>query len=363
MTRISPLRRLTAVASTLAVAAATLVGVTVLAAPASAHGAVTDPPTRIYGCFERWSSNHTNPAMATQDPACWAAWQANPNAMWNWNGIFKEGAAGRHEQSVPDGKLCSADNPIYAAADVPGPWKTTAKPYDFRLTLTDPSNHGADYLKIYVTKQGYDATTKPLAWSDLELVKTTGRYAPSSPYVTDVSIPRDRTGHHVLFTIWQASHLDQPYYQCSDIQLGGGTTPTPTPTPTVTPTPTPTPTPTVTPTATPTPTVTPTPTPTGAAGCTARYAKNGEWGSGFSGEVRVTAGTAAITGWRVSLTWPDGQRVTNVWNAGATSSGSVTTASNLSYNGSLAAGATTTFGFNGSWSGSNGSPALTCTAL
>ncbi|GEK23068.1 lytic polysaccharide monooxygenase [Cellulomonas xylanilytica] len=361
MTRISPLRRVTAALSTLAVGAATLVGVAILATPASAHGAVTDPPTRIYGCWERWSSGHTNPAMATQDPACWAAWQANPNAMWNWNGIFKEGAAGRHEQSVPNGKLCSADNPIYAAADVPGPWKTTPKPYDFPLTLTDPSNHGADYLKIYVTKQGYDPTTEQLDWSDLELIKTTGRYAPSSPYVTDVSIPRDRTGHHVLFTIWQASHLDQPYYQCSDIQLGGGTTPTPTPTPT--PTATPTPTPTVTPTATPTPTVTPTPTPAGTGGCTASYAKHGEWGSGFSGEVRVTAGTAPIKGWQVSLTWPNGQRITNIWNASATSSGSATTASNLSYNGSLAANASTTFGFNGSWSGSNGNPAVACTAL
>jgi chitin-binding protein len=268
---------------------------------------------------------------------------------------------------VPDGKLCSADNPIYAAADVPGPWKTTAKPYDFPLTLTDPSNHGADYLKIYVTKQGYDPTTEPLTWADLELIKTTGRYGPTSPYKTDVSIPRDRTGHHVLFTIWQASHLDQPYYQCSDIQLGGG----PTPTPTVTPTPTPTPTPTVTPTPTPTPTpsvtptATPTPTPTaGTAGCTATYAKHGQWGGGFSGEVKVTAGNAALTGWRVTLTWSDGQSLTNVWNAAATTSGSVTTATNLSYNGTLAASASTTFGFNGSWpSGTNSNPTLSCTGL
>ena len=44
-----------------------------------------------------------------------------------------------------------------------------------------------------------------------------------------------RSGRAVLYTIWQASHLDQPYYLCSDINIGGGTTtPTPTPTPTVT---------------------------------------------------------------------------------------------------------------------------------
>jgi mannan endo-1,4-beta-mannosidase len=34
----------------------------------------------------------------------------------------------------------------------------------------------------------------------------------------------------------------------------------------------------------------------------------------------------------------------------------------VSYNGSLAAGASTTFGFLGSWNGTNSVPALTCTA-
>ena len=90
--------------------------------------------------------------------------------------------------------------------------------------------------------------------------------------------------------------------------------------------------------------------------------KHGEWSGGFSGEVKVTAGTAAISGWQVALTWPNGQRLTNVWNASTTTSGSVTTASNLSYNGSVAARATTSFGFNGSApSGTNGNPSLTCT--
>ena len=39
---------------------------------------------------------------------CWQAWQANPNAMWNWNGLFREGVAGNHQAAIPDGQLCSA---------------------------------------------------------------------------------------------------------------------------------------------------------------------------------------------------------------------------------------------------------------
>lgn len=355
MTRTPPLRRVVAVLGALALGAGMAVGSVALATPAAAHGAVSDPPARVYGCWDRWAGNHTDPAMQTQDPQCWDAWQANPQAMWNWNGIFKEGANGNHEQSVPDGRLCSADNDLYAAADDPGPWRTTPKPYDFRLTVHDPSNHGADYLKVYVTKQGYDALTEPLTWADLELVKTTGRYAPSSPYVTDVSIPRDRTGHHVVFTIWQASHLDQPYYQCSDVTFGGTTTPTPTPTPTPTATPTPTPTPTVTPTPTPTVTPTPTPTPTQqpVGGCTASVAVVSAWTGGYQATVTVTAGSSAIGGWKATVS---GATITQAWNG--TASGS--TMSSASWNGALAPGGTASAGFLGS--GSPSGLTATCSA-
>ncbi|MCO6011142.1 lytic polysaccharide monooxygenase [Actinoallomurus purpureus] len=30
--------------------------------------------------------------------------------------------------------------------------------------------HGADHILVYVTRQGYNALTQPLRWSDLELV-------------------------------------------------------------------------------------------------------------------------------------------------------------------------------------------------
>ncbi len=29
--------------------------------------------------------------MVTEDPMCYQAWQADPNAMWNWNGLYREG--------------------------------------------------------------------------------------------------------------------------------------------------------------------------------------------------------------------------------------------------------------------------------
>ncbi|MEV4364757.1 cellulase family glycosylhydrolase [Nonomuraea sp. NPDC049625] len=114
---------------------------------------------------------------------------------------------------------------------------------------------------------------------------------------------------------------------------------------------------------TPSPTPTPTPTPTPPSGaCSATYQVTGQWGGGFQAEVRVTAGSSAISGWTVTWAFTNGQTVTNAWNATVSSSGSNVTARNMSYNGSLGAGAGTTFGFLGSWNGSNSVPTPSCAA-
>ena len=331
-------------------AATTLILVGALSGAAQAHGSVTDPPSRNYGCWERWGSDFQNPSMATSDPMCWQAWQADPNAMWNWNGLYREGVAGNHQAAIPDGQLCSGGRtqaPRYNSMDTVGAWKTADKPRQFTLTITDQAQHGADYLRVYLTKQGFDSTTTPLKWSDLELVTTTGKIAPGPQYQAQVDAGT-RTGRHVMYTIWQASHLDQSYYFCSDVNFTGGTTPTPTPTPTVTPTVTPTATPTVTPTV------------PGTTGCTATLRTTGTWSGGFQAEVTVTANSAAITSWSVGWNLASGQGITSLWSGTSTVSGSAVTVKNAAWNGSVAAGQSTTFGFIGS--GSPSTPTLTCSA-
>ncbi|MFY1689155.1 carbohydrate-binding domain-containing protein [Plantactinospora sp. WMMB782] len=112
------------------------------------------------------------------------------------------------------------------------------------------------------------------------------------------------------------------------------------------------------------PTTPPNPTnpPPGAGGCTASYAITSQWQGGFQGDVRVTAGSSAIRGWRVTWTFGNGQTISQSWNATVSASGSAVTATNVAFNGSLGAGASTTFGFIGTWNGSNTAPAVTCTA-
>ncbi|MDT0268636.1 lytic polysaccharide monooxygenase [Streptomyces sp. DSM 44915] len=186
---------------------------------ASAHGSVEDPLSRVYGCMLRWEYNWQDPIVEEQDPMCWAAWQANPNAMWGWSGLYREGTGGDFQAYIPDNQLCSAGhvwNSEFAAMDTPGPWLTTEVAEDFTVDVYDLARHGADYLQVYVTEQGYDAQTDALDWDDLELVAETGRYEPSDHYTVDVSAP-GRSGHHVVYTIWKASHHDQIYFMCSDV--------------------------------------------------------------------------------------------------------------------------------------------------
>ncbi len=114
-------------------------------------------------------------------------------------------------------------------------------------------------------------------------------------------------------------------------------------------------------TTTPPPTTTTTTPPPGSARCTVAYAVTNRWQGGFQGEVKVTAGTSAISNWSVSWNLPTGETITQTWNATLTSQGTAVTARNASHNGSVAAGATTTFGFLGSTAGTPGTPALTCT--
>jgi len=130
---------------------------------------------------------------------------------------------------------------------------------------------------------------------------------------------------------------------------------------------TPTPTPTVGGGITPTPTSigsTPTPTPTvggggGGGSCSVHYAVSSQWNTGFTGSISITNTSAtALSSWSLQFSFPNGQAITQLWNGTVTQSGSNVTITNASYNGSIPAGGTLNSppGFNGSWTGTNGSP-------
>ncbi|MFV2107660.1 cellulose-binding domain-containing protein [Micromonospora sp. LOL_015] len=93
-----------------------------------------------------------------------------------------------------------------------------------------------------------------------------------------------------------------------------------------------------------------------AVGCGVTYSVASQWPGGFTASVAVTNLGDPVSSWTLTWSYGNGQQITQAWNATVSQSGGQITARNASYNGNIATGATTSFGFNGSWNGSNTAP-------
>lgn len=96
------------------------------------------------------------------------------------------------------------------------------------------------------------------------------------------------------------------------------------------------------------------PPPTGT--CRVTYTPN-SWQNGFTADVTVANTSASqINGWTLNWTFSGDQRITSAWNADVTQNGSAVTARSVGHNGAIAPGGSQSFGFQGTYSGSNASP-------
>jgi chitin-binding protein len=138
--------------------------------------------------------------------------------MWNWMSALRDGLGGQFQARTPDGQLCSNGLARNNSLNQPGAWRTSNLARNFTVQLYDQASHGADYFKVYVSKQGFNPATQSLGWGNLDFITQTGRYAPAQNISFNVSTS-GYTGQHILFVIWQASHQDQAYMWCSDVNF------------------------------------------------------------------------------------------------------------------------------------------------
>ncbi|KUL41057.1 lytic polysaccharide monooxygenase [Streptomyces regalis] len=212
-----PARRKAAAVATLGL---TPLALTALAtAPAAAHGSMGDPVSRVSQCY---AEGPESPKSA----ACKAAVAAGgTQALYDWNGIRIGDAAGRHQELIPDGKLCSANSDEFKGLDLArADWPATSVSsgsYTFKYRVTAP--HKGTF-KVYLTKAGYDPA-KPLAWDDLDLanpVATATDPAASGGFYTFSGTLPQRSGKQLLYAVWQRSDSPEAFYSCSDVTFGGG---------------------------------------------------------------------------------------------------------------------------------------------
>ncbi|HEX4703096.1 MAG TPA: endo-1,4-beta-xylanase [Pseudonocardiaceae bacterium] len=96
---------------------------------------------------------------------------------------------------------------------------------------------------------------------------------------------------------------------------------------------------------------------TGGGTCHVTYTKTNEWAGGVVANLTVNnTGTTAINGWTVTFSFPGDTHFTNAWNAAVTQAGAAVTATNLSYNATIAPGGNTSWGFQGTWTSNDAAP-------
>lgn len=195
---------------------APLVLTVLTASPAAAHGSMTDPVSRVSACYAEGPES-------PQSAACKAAVQVGgAQALYDWNGVRDGNAGGKSRTRIPDGKLCSANNPAYKGLDLArADWPSSrmrAGTHTFHYKATAP--HKGSF-ELHLTKKGYDPA-KPLKWSDLEskpFVKVTDPKLTHGEYVFSGKVPA-RSGRHLIYSVWQRSDSPEAFYTCSDVVFG-----------------------------------------------------------------------------------------------------------------------------------------------
>ncbi|MEW2187058.1 lytic polysaccharide monooxygenase [Streptomyces cellulosae] len=188
------------------------------AAPAAAHGSMGDPVSRVFQCFGEGPES-------PKSEACKAAVAAGgTQALYDWNGVRIGDAGGRHQELIPDGKLCSAGNEAFKGLDLArADWPATSVSggeHTFKYRVTAP--HKGTFT-VYITKPGYDPS-QPLAWDDLDLanpVATATDPAAADGFYTFSGTLPERSGQQLLYAIWQRSDSPEAFYSCSDVTFGG----------------------------------------------------------------------------------------------------------------------------------------------
>ena len=133
-------------------------------------------------------------------------------------------AGGMHMDIIMDGNLASAGRPDkYGGLDqVRDDWVATpVTPGPFTVTWTITAPHETLYYRVYITKADW-TPNQPLTWDSLELLVETDPRPSATVDDIDVVLPQ-RTGKHVIYSVWQRSLTAEAFYSASDVDFGNTT--------------------------------------------------------------------------------------------------------------------------------------------
>ena len=227
---------------TVRVSVGLVVAVLVWSAPSAClgHGTVIYPASRVYRVYQ---SNPANPNFPLAVNAVQIDGQLS---YYTWNEVSRNIAqavvAGLppgfdYSPWMPDGQLASAGRidpqsllypRTYAGLDqVSTAWPKTAltqgETIAVRFRATAP--HNPSVWDVWMTRPTWDAAT-PLRWSEMEFLGRPTVAFSNGEYRFDLTVPMDRSGHHVLWVAWQRDDpVGEVFISASDIDIQPRTTP------------------------------------------------------------------------------------------------------------------------------------------
>ncbi|MFB7558446.1 lytic polysaccharide monooxygenase auxiliary activity family 9 protein [Streptomyces brevispora] len=146
------------------------------------------------------------------------------NIQWEPQSV--EGPKGFPAAGPADGAICSGGHGEFAQLDDPrgGNWPAThvtaGQGFSFRWQFT--ARHATTDFRYYITKNGWDPT-KPLKRSDLEsqpfMTVPYGGMQPPATLTQQGAIPTQKTGKHIILSVWNIADTANAFYSCSDVQF------------------------------------------------------------------------------------------------------------------------------------------------
>jgi len=199
---------------------------------AAPHGTIVSPKSRVYRVYQ---SNPENPSFPL---AANAVALDGTLSYYTWNEVSRNIPAAvqaglppgfDYSPWIPDGELASAGRTDPWSLEYPrtyvgldqasGDWPTenVTAGQTLNMSFQVTAFHTPSVWDVWMTTPDWDAST-PLRWSHMEYL---GRPTPNytgTHFTFDMTIPTDRSGHHVLWVAWQRDDpVGEVFFSTSDV--------------------------------------------------------------------------------------------------------------------------------------------------
>ncbi|MCP1415834.1 chitin-binding protein [Pseudomonas laurylsulfativorans] len=198
---------LTACTSSMVLLSAMLASQTV-----SAHGYLEVPPSRALACQKGLNTN------------CGAE-QHEPQSVGETFKGFPAGVGGAPMQGPVDGKIASGGTARFSALDAQSAtrWNLTEirdRNIDFQWRYTAP--HLTAKHEYFITRDGWNpnVSLKRVSFDSTPFCTIDGgNQSPVSGTKHNCTLPSDKSGHHVILSVWSVGNTVNAFYSVADVNI------------------------------------------------------------------------------------------------------------------------------------------------